>query len=72
MTKVHQVTCCLLVSPVASLLLLPSDPPQTPATHPRSYRHLAGVWYIYLGSAGRASCAGRAVQGVQCNDFPNQ
>ena len=31
----------------------PSDPPQrpsprpTPATHPRSYRHLAGVRYIY-------------------------
>ena len=45
MTKVHQVTCCLLVSLVASLLLLPSDPPQTPATHPRSYRHLAGVTY---------------------------
>ena len=33
-----------------TLVTQPSDSPQrpTPATHPRSYRHLAGVRYIYV------------------------
>ena len=35
----------------------PSDPPQrrpTPATHPRSYRHVAGVRYIWPASSSGA------------------
>ena len=35
----------------ASQATHPSDPPQrrpTPATHPRSYRHVAGVRYMYV------------------------
>ena len=41
----------------------PSDPPQrrpTPATHPRSYRHVAGVRYTYLYTCFRVPPFGAA------------